>query len=402
MPAHRDFYMDMTALDDKRKIISNGLFYIALSIELIVMILEKSEISLSYVSYVFRITFVLTILAVLIKKHRKEELCVMAVVIGITLVSYVLSGKNDLLRCAVFMMAARDIDIRKAVKYSFYVSIVGFVIIMLMSAFGIMGDIYNIADYGRGIADEKRYVLGFGHPNTMFGSFYVLVLMWLWLYGKTAGMLQYLFLTVFSGVSIALTRSRTGAIVLIITLIIAVLLRLMPSLAERKSMYIMEAVVSPLLCIVSAVLAGLYSEAGYTKKPFHVGEIFWKIDSMLSNRISSIYYEAKDHGAVLSNWKLFAGRGTDEYFDMGWNRLFYWYGIVPTILVAAIILAVIYICYKKKDIWTMLILLSVSVYTIVEATFVSRYIGRNFLLIIVGAYIGKWIYGRNENEMDAV
>ena len=47
--------------DDNRKRISNVLFYIALTIELVLMIVEKSEIPFGYESHVFRVTFVLTL-----------------------------------------------------------------------------------------------------------------------------------------------------------------------------------------------------------------------------------------------------------------------------------------------------------------------------------------------------
>jgi low affinity Fe/Cu permease len=79
---------------------------------------------------------------------------------------------------------------------------------------------------------------------------------------------------------------------------------------------------------------------------------------------------------------------------MGWVRLFYWYGIIPTALIAVAILLLIYICYKKRDPWTLLIILSVSVYTIIEATFVSRYIGRAFYLMIAGVYFGYLFKGK--------
>ena len=79
---------------------------------------------------------------------------------------------------------------------------------------------------------------------------------------------------------------------------------------------------------------------------------------------------------------------------MGWVRLFYWYGIIPTALIVVAMLLVMYVCYKKRDMWTMLIILSVSVYTVVEATFVSRYIGRAFFLLIAGVYLGELIKGK--------
>ena len=73
---------------------------------------------------------------------------------------------------------------------------------------------------------------------------------------------------------------------------------------------------------------------------------------------------------------------------MGWVRLFYWYGIIPTAIICALVIVLIYLCYKRKDAWTLIVVLSLSIYTVIEATFVSEYLGRNVLLPVLGVYFG--------------
>ena len=265
-----------------------------------------------------------------------------------------------------------------------------------------MGDIYLITDYGRQIADEKRYVFGFGHPNTLFSSVYALVLMWLFLYGSRAKAWQYTVLFVLSSIVSILTRTRTGIAVLALTLILAVVLRIFPKLKDVKALYILETIVSPVMCVLSAVVAAKCSQMVYLNESFlghKVPAIFWRIDGVLNYRISSLYYGASGHGGILSSWRLFAHPGSDEYFDMGWVRLFYWYGIIPTMVIVVLLFMVINVCLKKRDIWTMLIFFSLSVYTLVEATFVSRYIGRNFFLLIMGVYL--WHYLKKGEDLNA-
>ena len=121
-----------TWLADNRKRITEGLFYLALTTALILMILEKSEISFHQESHVFRVTFVLTLLAVLFMEHSKKEWIFIAAIWGFTFLCYYLSGKNDLLRVATFLMAARDIDLKKAMKYSFFVCLSGFLLIVVL------------------------------------------------------------------------------------------------------------------------------------------------------------------------------------------------------------------------------------------------------------------------------
>ena len=380
--------------EENRKKYAQILFYAALTIELFLMILEKSEISFSYESYVFRFTFLLTFIATLLIKRDKREWLIVAALIIFTGICYYLSGKNDLLRFVVFMMAARDIDLKKAVKYSFFVSVAGFLLIAVLSLIGVLGDIVLVADYGRGIADESRLVLGFGHPNTLLGCVYVLVLMWLWLYGESAGLIQYGIVILASAAFSLLTRSRTGILMLFMTLFLGVILRVAKNLKNYKLPYILSFLVTPVFCMISAVLAARYAEAAYTPQGGYKPEWFWRAEEVLNYRMSNLYYAVPDHGGIAGNWKLFAERGADGYFDMGWVRLFYWYGIIPTVLIAVAVALVIYVCYKKKDIWSVLIILSVSVYTIIEATFVSRYIGRAFYLLIAGVYLSSLFKGK--------
>ncbi len=375
---------------ENRKRIADVLFYIALTIELVLMLVEKSDLLFSLESYVFRVTFLLTLLAVIIMERDIKEWAVLAAFLVFTFICYRLSGKNDLLRVAVFLAAARDIDLKKAMKYTFYVSVTGFIIIVLLSVVGVMGDVVQVGDFGRGIADERRYVFGFGHPNTLFGCVFAVLLMWLWIYGRKSGILAFLAMSLGSLFIAVLARTRTGLAVIAMTLVVAGAVRIWPVLKEKKLVYLLEILVSPVLCVISAVLAAGYSGMIYTGEGINLPKHFWEIEELLSYRISSVYYSAPDRGAILTKWKLFAGHGSDGYFDMGWVRLFYWYGIIPAAVIVAMLLVVIWVCWEKKDIWTMVLVMSASVYTIVEATFVTRYIGRDFFLLIAGVYIGSF------------
>ena len=71
---------------------------------------------------------------------------------------------------------------------------------------------------------------------------------------------------------------------------------------------------------------------------------------------------------------------------MGWVRLYYWYGIIPATVVVVLLILLIYLCYRNRDIWTVLLVFSIGIYTVIEATFISRFIGRNVLLPIVATY----------------
>ena len=371
-----------------RKKTGNRLFYIALLIELILMILEKSEIPFSYESYVFRITFVITMLAVLIAGHEKKEWLVIGLVLAFTFVCYRLTGRNELLRYAVFVMAARNINLGKTMKMTFWICLAGFAAIALLSITGILGQVSMITDYGRNNTEELRYVFGFGHPNTFWGCMYVLILLWIWVYGSRARIWQMAVVFVISIVVSLYASSRTGLIIGVFTVLIAALVRYVPVLNIRKYIYVLSALITPVLCVAFSIWAACVSHIPYYVFDAKGYYIITAIDGALNNRIYNLYRGNNRHAGAIDSWKLFSDHDSIEYFDMGWIRMFYWYGIIPTVIICALVIVFIYLCYKRKDTWTLILIVSLSIYTIIEATFVSVYIGRNILLPILGVYLG--------------
>ncbi len=388
---------------ENRTKIANYLFYMALTIELVLMIVEKSEISFSYESYVFRATFLLTLLAVIVMKHNLKGWTVIAVIFVLSGYCYVHTGRNDLLRIALFIMASRDIDLKKTMKFSFYLTLVGVIAIALLAVTGVLGDVSLTFDYGRHAGVETRYVFGFGHPNTLFSSVFALILMWIWIYGKRAGVLPYLVAVVAAAITVVITDSRTGMLVMAFTLMMAVFFRIFSKLSEKRWLYIFGGLISPVLCFLFTVQAAWIAEGFYAvKRNMYLGMFYWKLDYRLNNRISNLYYATDDRAGILSRWTLFSKTGQDGYFDIGWARMVYWYGIIPTLIIILAIIAVICVCMKERDIQAMILIVSLGIYTLVEATFVTRYLGRDFFLLIAGVYLGKFFADlfRNKDKKD--
>ena len=380
--------------------IGRFLFDLALLVEMVLMIAEKSELTFSMESHVFRITFLLTFCGVLLQKHSKKEWAVILLVWGFTFICYRISGRNELLRFSTFAMAARDIDLKKAMRFIFDVSLAGFALIALLSVVGIMGDISMVADYGREGGQELRYVFGFGHPNTLYGCAYALILLWIWLYGKKAGLWQFIVLLAINVVLYFITVSRTSLIIGMFTLMMAVIARFAKPIRNWAVTYIFAGLITPAACVAFSVwcakVAYIPRFVWRTRKDLRV----WKLDDLLNNRIQDLYRGSQRHAGSFETWKLFSDRLSEEYFDMGWVRLFYWYGIVPAVLICLLVILLLFICYKKKDLMTAVILVSLSIYTLIEATFVSVYIGRNFMLPIVGVYVYQLLRGELGKALD--
>ena len=372
-----------------RRRFANRLFYLALIIEIVLMIVEKSELSFSYESYIFRVTFVLTYFSVIIADHNKKEWLLILGIWIFTFICYRITGKNDLLRFATFIMAAKNINLGKTMKATFWIELIGFLTIALMAVTGVLGSVAQAADYGRDNAEELRYVFGFGHPNTLWSSAFVLMLLWIWVYGSKAKLWHYLILLAIIGVLYKFTASRTSLMIGLFMFAMAIAARYIHRPANRKYVYMGGLIITPLLCVAFSVWAAIVSPIPRYSSKNQYEILINRLDEFLNNRIHNLYRSNYRHSGAIDSWKLFSDRLSTEYFDMGWVRLFYWYGIIPAALVCVLVAVFIYLCYKRRDAWTLIIIVSLSIYTVIEATFVSVYVGRNILIPVLGVYLAE-------------
>ena len=111
-----------------------------------------------------------------------------------------------------------------------------------------------------------------------------------------------------------------------------------------------------------------------------------KLNNMLTGRIR-ILTETVGWEGAMSSWSMFSNPENNAFFDMGWIRLFYWYGIIPGCIFVAVIFILLVYFYRKKDFMSIALIMSISLYSIAEAHVISDYLARNYLFFLIG---GVW------------
>lgn len=255
----------------------------------------------------------------------------------------------------------------------------------------------------------ERFTLGFGHPNALQCMFYMMLLMGMYLFDKYIKWYLYVLLLAVTIGMYFLTDSRTGLMLGVFSILLAVILHypvqddpvrdevarfqarslgrqfLDIGLRSKKWSYVCGGL-TVLLSVAGSVFAAFISgPMGY-----HLGEadynLIWSVDSAINNRISNLYWTNGAHAGSIETWKLMSDRESTQFFDMGWVRLFYWYGIIPAVIVTILFFFLLAECYRRRDAQALMLIVSLSIYTIIEAHLVSIYIGRNFLLLLFGTY----------------
>ena len=112
---------------------------------------------------------------------------------------------------------------------------------------------------------------------------------------------------------------------------------------------------------------------------------FVKLNEIFNGRIR-ILVENDGFEGTVGTWSLFSRPENNYFFDMGWIRLFYWFGIIPAgVFLGALLLLMVY-CYKKQDYMAAVVIISISVYSVIEAHVFSDYLARNYIFFLLGAY----------------
>lgn len=366
------------------------IFCLAYGIELAMVMIDKSALINPFEGRLFQITFALCLIKIMMTKYNYRE-CILMFALGVIgFISYKATGRNDMIRIVAFVMAAKDIDIRRLFKVTLIVTAASVLLLMLLSAAGVLGVNYIEADFRSTYLDaesvERRYCYGLGHPNSFYCMLLSILLLALYVYWEKLRVYTLLIAEAVGIFFYITTGSRTGIIVYTLAVATALLIKILPAFEKGRLLYIISA-----LTVIMLMAFSIFSNVTFYKLR---AKVYVKLDTLFTSRFSA----AGMYGNI-SEWGLFSKPDNLEYFDMGYSRLFYWYGWIPAILCIIAVLLLIYCCYKKKDAKACLMIFMLAVYTMFEAHIVSDYIARNYIVFILGAYWTQAFFVDKGREM---
>lgn len=362
-----------------------GLFYLGLAAEILLVIWDKSSWTDPYMGQICRMTFLLFAVccACSVRKSTMAEDIVFAIGVLIGALSWRFGGRNDLLRIVIFLRAAGTVSVPRAMKVTFVSSVMGCLGLVGLAFAGIQGHLYQTYDYGHGV--ETRWDLGLGHPNSLHCMAAMLLIFGLYLFEKKMKLYLYVLLGVGNVLLYGLTRSNTAFAISMLALMLSLLLHYGKKLAAGNAVYFLGEFFL-FGGLLFSVFCGIYRPSGHW--------LLEKLDHVLTGRISSLW-TTTFHEGTLSTWKWFGQRLNVCYFDLGWLRVVYWYGVIPALVIIGLTFALLEHARKTRDKAAFMLLLCFGLYTVFEAHLVSAYIGRNYALFIAALYLPKML-GRTE------
>ena len=377
--------MEKEKLKKYRSQISTVSFYLALLIELTIVILDKSAYTVQYEGMWFRLTFLLFGISLITAKHNLREWIWFTIFLLLGFISYRMCGKNEIIRFVVFIWACHKRDIMKALKLTFWYTLAGCFVLVILSLLGVYGTISLTAVYRNGI-EETRYCFGMGHPNAFHAMAFALTLLGVYCYREKIKWYGYALIFILHLLVFWFTDSRAGFLTSIGALALMIVFRYCKLLQTNKWVYIFG-VVFIALCVYLSVMMAKHN-ISYP--------LFEKMDYYLNGRIYSLFDTTNDEG-TLRTWSLWAENSYRVYFDLGIVRVFYWYGIIPATVYFFAQCRLLWCGYKRKDYMLLVVMISITLYTVFEAHFVSVYLGRNYILFFFAMYLSDML-GQKDNQ----
>lgn len=374
-------------------------FYLGVITEVLIVLIDKSSYINPIEGRLFRITFLLFFTKLFLTKYSKKEYFVIALLLGLGAVSYFVTERNEIIRFVTFVAACKEIDMTQCLKRVFYLTLVGCGVIILLSVAGIYGTVSLTQDYGRGMV-ETRYVLGMGHPNALQCMVWALTVLGLFLYAEKMKWYAYVLLLMINAVFFCFTDSKTSFLVAMVTIAYTFLV-----FWVKKEVWRKLCAVSGMLITIGSIILSIFAAANAK----HVYNYDWsldrsafptflkKVDTILTGRMRSLTENDRWEGTIRT-WSLFSEPANDYYFDMGWVRLFYWYGIIPATIFIFVLLMVMKYYYKEKHYAALMMIMSFALYSIVEAHAISVYLARNYVVFLIGGCWSAALCGTKKNE----
>lgn len=364
-------------------------FYMAIITEVFLVIIDKSNYTNPIEGRLFQFTFILCFLKVCMTRYTVREGVTFFLFCALGAVSYFVTGRNEILRLVMMIAACKNVDMIKCLKVVFWLTFAGCAAIILLAVTGIYGTVLLTMDFGRG-GVESRYALGMGHPNALHCMVWALTTLGLYLYSDKFIWYHYILVLVINIGVFFLSVSRTSLLVGLFTIAMSYL----TSGKRRENVKKICAHLGAVATLGSVLLsvfiaANAYRVYNYDWHRFEehdaVTRILVRINNILNGRIRMLTGSSGWEGSI-SSWRLFSKPESEYYFDMGWVRLFYWYGIIPACVFTAVLFILIIFCYRKKQYSAITLIAAFSVYTLIEAHAISQYLARNYIFFLIGMY----------------
>ena len=335
-------------------------------------------IGLSNSSKAYMILLILGTIFLFIKiigdKYTKKELMACFIILGIGFLTFIVTHKVTLFLTCITLCGMKNIDLKKLLKNILLIRIISFIGITGLSLLKIIPN-KRILMWRNGSFDI-RYSLGFGHPNILQLSLFIIIALFLYLKGKKINFFQYMLLIFVSYFIYFYSQSRTG---FVCTLGLISIHFFFNKIVKKPN--------SKRLCNVSLIILVFLMAFSYaTGVLYGSNSIITKLDYFFNGRIRYSNYYLTTYGfSLFGNGKVLTD--SNAILDNGYILMFIQYGAIGTILVFGFLSRIIKSDFFKNDYNLFIISIFMFIYLFNESF--TPNIFMNFILLFYSKVLFK-------------
>lgn len=247
-------------------------------------------------------------------KFSKKQFIGFTSIMLIGMLNFILERQTVVLFTAIILCSMKDIKVYKIMKYMFWIRLVAFIGIIVLTISGILENNYLL--FYRDGEYIKRYSFIFGHPNLAHSSFTIIIILGIYIYYNKLNIINVAIIEIINYIMYNFTYSRTGF--LICSIFVAFALVYKNSKILKKFCYKNIKYFLIILILITIISGILYSKS----------DILKKLDNVLTGRIGYI-------SLLVNNYSI-PVVGSDKYnsiamIDNGYISLLYEGGVLATI-----------------------------------------------------------------------
>lgn len=346
-------------------------------------------IGLDNSSKIYLIGLIIGVIALIEKllndKYTKKEIIFIASSLLVGIVTFLIAKTPTLLLTCLCLAGMKNVEVNDVFKKMYYVRLLTFVAVITLSLAGIIEN-EKISMWRSGGISE-RYSLGFGHPNTLHLTFFILVALYMYNKYEKLKILDYSIIIVLNLTLYQFSVSRTG---MIVTMLLVVFFLISKIKGVNKIIIKLPIIIFIILLIFSFATGLLYGKV----------RIMDKLNDILNGRVAYSHYYLQTYGFSLfgSNTK----NDTNALFDNGYLYMYVQFGIIGLAYLSILYLKIFKKIMKTLDVKKAVLSICFLIYIFTESF--SPNIFMNIILLLAADTIfikkSNSNYSQKEGELN--
>lgn len=320
-------------------------------------------------------------------EHTLFEYFIMGLLLLISGIVYYNTGEKGLLLYFTMMLGLKGVSTRRIFKLATIILSISFTTLVLLTTTGLMEDIAylkNRAFFGTVI----RHSLGYPHPNTLFTTYIVLMVLIMYMLGKQSKknlLLTTLFMFIGAVYIFIYSCSNTGIIVSVFYLLVNLYFQFRKDFSRLEKIGVQ--LMYP-LCLVYSIAAPLLIR----------GEKFQMLDRILHNRMAYPLYYLTNEPITLLGVRFGETPNTNYTIDSSFLYSFLQLGIIPFVIITLLFLAMIH-DYVEREMRTETAIIVSFCLLGLSDPFLFNLSYKNLMFLFVGEYVYRKLQALQSRDL---